>query len=55
MMKTGYTLKTGDMLVKLDSLLSLLPELTKEIVARHRNTKLKRSQNCKVSLYGAKV
>ena len=51
MTKKGYSLKTGDVLVKLDSLLSLLPELTHEIVHRHKNTTLKRSKNCSVALY----
>ena len=50
--KRGYSLTTGDILVKLDSLLSLLPELRREIVLRHKNTTLKRSKNCRIALYG---
>ena len=50
-MKEGPALKTGDTLVKLDALLVLLPELIKEVVERHKNTNLKRSKNCNISLY----
>jgi hypothetical protein len=50
-MKKGPGIKTGDMLVKLNTLLALLPELTQQIVNLHRGTKLKRSQNCDIRAY----
>ena len=50
-MKIGPSIKTGDTLVKLDTLLAYLPELTQQIIDLHKGTKLKRSQNCDITAY----
>jgi len=44
--KKRPTITTGDMLLRLDSLLSQLPQLLTLIVQQHRGTVLKRSQDC---------
>jgi len=50
-MKSGPPITTGDMLVKLDSLIGQLGDLITLIVDAHRGTKLKRSQDCCVKGY----
>ncbi|XP_053382656.1 uncharacterized protein LOC123540876 [Mercenaria mercenaria] len=50
-MKKGPAIMTGDMLLKLDTLLTLLPELIQQIVELHIGTKLKRSKTCDINAY----
>ncbi|KAL3891725.1 hypothetical protein ACJMK2_003975 [Sinanodonta woodiana] len=49
-LKKGPNVRTGDILLRLDHLLTRLPALYKEIAAQHVITKLKKSQACKYNL-----
>ncbi|KAK3578906.1 hypothetical protein CHS0354_035526 [Potamilus streckersoni] len=49
-LKKGPNVRTGDILLRLDHLLTRLPALYREIAAQHMITKLKKSQACKYNL-----
>jgi hypothetical protein len=48
--KRGKSVKTGDMLLRFDTLLIQMSRIRQEIKNMHRSTKLKRSQLCHYSM-----